>query len=181
MIKKVLGNALLSIFMSKSAKKNFFALRSRKSQNSGSKLPSAMNSKNPSKSAAKAHNPDINREDLIRNALEAHKENSNVLDDLNESQKKRLRQLAMQTMFEKSLKSNKAQKKFIKKPPFADTVSPTANSAKATSPSSMRQTLIKNAMVAHKKHSIVLGDLNADQKQKLQNLAMQIMFGKINK
>ena len=182
MIKKVLSNAIFSIFMNKSAKKNFFALRkSRTLQSNSANIPSVIGSKEPLKSVAKAHDPDVTRQELIRNALEAHKENATVLDDLNEDQKQRLQQLAMETMLGKSKKSNKAQNNVKKKLTSSDAKEPLEKPTIARTPDIKRQTLIRNALAAHKKHSNVLDDLSEAQKQKLQLLALEIMFGKTNK
>ena len=106
MIKKILSNAILSIFMEKSAKKNFIALRkNRNLQNNSASIPSTIASKANLKSGTDAQTTEVRREELIKNALEAHKKNSNVLDDLSEDQRKRLKQLAMQIMLGKSVKS----------------------------------------------------------------------------
>jgi hypothetical protein len=180
MIKKVLSNAILSIFMNKSAKKIFFALRkSRTSQSITANMPSVVDSKKPLKSVAKA--PAAKRQALIKNALEAHMENANVLDDLSEDQKQRLQQLAMETMLGKVIKSNKAQNNMKKKLTAADAKAPMEKPTITRTLNIKRQTLIRNAMAVHKKHSNVLDDLSETQKLKLQLLALEIMFGKINK
>jgi len=182
MIKKVLSNVILSIFLNKSAKKIFFALRkSHKLKNNSTNTPSIIVSKTPSKSIAEAHTPNVKRQQLIKDALEAHKENAHVLDNLSADQKRRLRQLSMKTMLGKTTKSKKAQNKVKKKLPAPDIKAPMERLAMARTQNNKRQTLIENAMAAHKKHSKVLDDLSEDQRKKLQLLAMEIMFGKINK
>jgi hypothetical protein len=102
MIKKILSNAILSIFMDKSAKKSFYAAReSRKIQNKSINMPAAIDTEAPMTSAAVAKTPNIKRETLIRNAMAAHKEYSKALDNLSENQKQRLKLLAMRTMLGK--------------------------------------------------------------------------------
>jgi hypothetical protein len=182
MIIKVLSNAILSIFMNKSAKKVFFTLqKSRRLQRNSSREPSVIDSKVHPKSVSEAHTPDVKRQALIRIALEAHKKNLKALDGLSEDQKQGLKQLAMNLMFGKTIKRNKAHNKVTKKLPAADTKALAASSATTSTPYIKRQRLIKNAMAAHKKHSKLLSNLSEDQKQKLQLLAINVMFGKINK
>ena len=96
MIKKILSNAILSIFMDKSAKKSFYAAReSRKIQNKSINMPAAIDTVAPITSAAVAKTLNIKRETLIRNAMAAHKEHSKVLDNLSKDQKQRLLYLTM--------------------------------------------------------------------------------------
>jgi hypothetical protein len=181
MIKKIFSNVILSIFMNKSAKKNFFILqKNRKVKNNSTNMLSTLGSKKPSMiiAEAKVHVPHLGRQELIRNALEAHEKNANVLDNLSEDQKHKLQQLAMKTMLGKTIRSNKEQNKFKDKLPTADAKAPAERSARTRTHNIKRQTLIENAIAAHKKYSKVLDDLSEDQRHKLQLLAMQIMFKK---
>lgn len=179
MIKKILSNAMLSIFMDKSAKKSFYAVReSRKVQNKSINMPAAIDTIASMTSAAVAQCPNIKRETLIRDAMVAHKEHSKVLDNLSKAQKQRLQLLAMNAMFGKSEKSHRTNKKSTNMLPTTDTRAPVASTAVAQTPKIKRQTLIRNAMAAHKEHSKALDNLSENQKQRLQLLAMRTMLGK---
>jgi hypothetical protein len=75
MIKKIFSNAILSIFMDKSAKKSFYAARkSDKNQNKSINMPAAIDTIAPITSAAVAKTLNIKRETLVRNAMAVHKE-----------------------------------------------------------------------------------------------------------
>ena len=112
--------------------------------------------------------------------MKAHKENSSVFKDLSEDQKQRLRQLAIQILL-KPNENNKIQNESIQKTTVADTKSPISGVVSTQATDKNRQTLIKNALVAHKKHSKALDSLSKKQKKKLRLLAMETMFGKTKK
>jgi uncharacterized protein with von Willebrand factor type A (vWA) domain len=183
MIKKILSNTMLSIFMDKSAKKNFFAVQeSRKINNKENiNVQPTKDTKLPVASMAGAHTQNVRREALIRNAVAVHKEYSKVFDNLSKDQKQRLQLLAMQAMFGKSRKSNRAKSKSTNLPPTTDTKTPIASVAGAHTPNVRRETLIRNAMAVHKEYSKVFDNLSEDQKQRLQILAQHTMLGKIKK
>lgn len=109
MIKKILSNAMLSIVMDKSAKEKLQAVREqRKSLKEKREIP-------PEEAmvrAALGPRPEIapakpkplsgeDRQELIRNALAVHKQQSKVLDTLSPKEKKRLQLLALHTMLGK--------------------------------------------------------------------------------
>ena len=103
MFRKKISSAILSIFMNKSAKKKFFALRkSRKLQAEAKNRLFARDNKASSVSVAEADCDDIKRQKLIKSALETHKQNASVLDGLSADQKQKLQQLAIKIMFKKN-------------------------------------------------------------------------------
>ena len=180
MIKKVLSSAILSIFLDKKAKKNFFAKRENdKLKNDSKNMQPTLITNRDSENTINGHVPDIKRQELIKNAVEVHKENSEVLADLSKSQKQRLRKLALQMLLGKSINSNKAHNEGILKTLAADTETPAERKILTQAQNTERQTLIKDALAAHKKYSKALDNLSKGQKKKLQRLAMQKMFGKI--
>jgi len=183
MIKKILSNTMLSIFMDKSAKKKFCTERDiRKIKNKeNANMRPAKDTKTPLASVTGAHTPNVRREALIRNAVAVHKEYSKVFDNLSKDQKQRLQLLAMQTMLGKSKKNHKAKSKGTNMPPATNTITPVASVAGAHTPNVRRETLIRNAMAVHKEYSKVFDNLSDDQKQRLQILARHTMLGKINK
>jgi hypothetical protein len=79
----------------------------------------------------------------------------------------------------KSINSNKAHNEGILKTLAADTETPAERKILTQAQNTERQTLIKDALAAHKKYSKALDNLSKGQKKKLQRLAMQKMFGKI--
>jgi hypothetical protein len=179
MIKKIFSNAILSIFMDKSAKKSFYAARkSDKNQNKSINMPAAIDTIAPITSAAVAKTLNIKRETLVRNAMAAHKEHSKALDNLSENQKQRLQLLAMNAMFGKSKKSRRANNKNTNILSTTDARVSVGSAAVAQTPKIERETLIRNAMAAHKEHSKALDNLSENQKQRLQLLAMRTMLGK---
>ena len=56
-----------------------------------------------------------------------------------------------------------------------------ASETVAHTPNIKRQSLIRNAIAVHKKHTKIFDNLSEDQKQRLQILAKQTMLGKVNK
>jgi outer membrane PBP1 activator LpoA protein len=182
MIKKILSNAMLSIFMDKSAKKKFYAVReSRKTKNNSANIPPVIDTKKLVTSKTVVHTQNIIRQTLVKNAVAVHKEYSKIFDHLGEDQKQKLKLLAMHAMLGNSKKSDEAQSKNTNIPPVIGTKAPKASVALAHTQRIKRQTLIKNAIAAHKKHSKALDNLSEDQKQRLQLLAMHTLCGKVNK
>ena len=176
MIKKILSNALLSIFLDKKAKKNFNAIQ--KKQEKNRQLKSKIN--NPSQDTAEKSSTNENRQTLIKNALRAHKENSRVLAELSEDQKLRLRAIAKQILLKPNENSN-IKNTCTEEIIFDDTKVPKSSNETVQTTGKKRQTLIKSALAAHKKHTKSLDNLSKQQKKKLQRLAMRTMFSKTGK
>ncbi len=102
MIKKFLSNAMLSIVMDKSAKEKFHAVQENRKALKTNKKIAPKSSAEMARAAMKEKKPpSAERKELIRQALAVHKEQSKVLDNLSENEKKRLQLLAMHTMFGK--------------------------------------------------------------------------------
>jgi hypothetical protein len=97
---------------------------------------------------------------------------------LSKDQKQRLQLLAMNAMFGKSKKSRRANNKYTNMLSTTDARVSVGSAAVAQTPKIERETLIRNAMAAHKEHSKALDNLSENQKQRLQLLAMRTMLGK---
>jgi len=97
MIKKIISETVLSLFMDKHAKEKFHAVQeTRKARKRGAKGQAQAAESPVGKDATK--NTPMSREDLIKNALAVHKEQSKVLDDLSINDRQKLELLAMQAM-----------------------------------------------------------------------------------
>ena len=181
MIKQILSNALLSILMDKKAKKIFKGFQKKRVEKS---IIENMQFKSSTHSSSEKFSGDLNtnknRQSLIKKALKAHKDNSSVLEDLNEDQKQRLRQLAIKILLKSNKKSN-IYKERKQQTNIIDKKNSTPNKVLNQETSIKRQILIKNALAAHKKHSKALDGLSGNQKKKLQRLAMEMMFSRTNK
>ena len=165
MIKKVLSNAILSIFMDKKAKMNFFAFlknRMAKTNNEGTQSTIATNKS--SQKSSKGLNAEKNRQLLIKKALVAHEENSHVLANLNEDQKQKLRQLAIQ-IFLNTVKGNKSKYLGIEKTNAKNTRDTETTEVLTETENEKRKNLIKNALASHKKYSKALDNLSELQKK----------------
>lgn len=102
MIKKILSNAMLSIVMDKSAKEKFQAVReNRKAMKEGGKTASEAQQTTAGDAPETGASEGLDRQELIRNALAVHKEQSKVLDNLGENERRKLQLLALHTMMGK--------------------------------------------------------------------------------
>ncbi len=104
MIKKFLSNAMLSLIMDKQAKEKLQAARNpgkTGKQKAGAKARRAPKPPVPPAPGKTEPEAPMDREALIRNALDIHRRQTKILDDLDEGEKKKLQLLAMQLMLEK--------------------------------------------------------------------------------
>lgn len=105
MIKKFLSNAMLSIVMDKSAKEKYHAVQEarkllkEKKKSGQTSIDTHLPDPSPTIAA-----PSVDRQELIRSALAVHREKSNIFDNLNEIEKRRLQLLAMHTMLGKNIR-----------------------------------------------------------------------------
>lgn len=105
MIKKFLSNAMLSLVMDKQAKEKYQAVRdSRKSLKGSDKneIPKAPIPPTVPQPPSERPLKDMNREQLIRNAMAIHKKQTRVLDDLDPDELQKLQLLAMQAILGKT-------------------------------------------------------------------------------
>lgn len=93
---------MLSIVMDKSAKERLHAVReTRRSLKKNKNATKSKAIEAPPVAPVEKETPSLDRQELIRNAMAVHKEQSKVLDQLDENEKRRLQLLAMHTMLGK--------------------------------------------------------------------------------
>ena len=93
---------MLSIVMDKSAKEKYFAVQESRKALKEKKKGAATPIVEPAAIEPDAkQEPSMDRQELIRNALAVHKEQSKVFANLNENERRRLQLLAMHAMLGK--------------------------------------------------------------------------------
>ena len=97
MIKKFISNVMLSIFMDKQAKEKFHALKKgHKKDKQG--LATSVQTENAINQENLSDSKSMSRQELIKRAMEIHKEKSKILDKLTLSERRKLKFIAMQVM-----------------------------------------------------------------------------------
>ena len=93
---------MLSIVMDKAAKEKFHAVRkTHKVLKENGKSTTETTSMQPTVAPPQTQSANVDRQELIRNAMDIYQEKSKVFDSLSKKEKQRLKLLAMHTMMGK--------------------------------------------------------------------------------